>query len=170
MRLFLNLLKFILLLLIYILANYLGYCLLYQTCLFTIIFVTIHTSPRPPPFSNHWNHLGAGNKPHQVVAKFSKIYGPLMTLKLGSITTIIISSPDIAKEALQKKRLSLLQPNYHRYRPSSWPPQSFNGVVARIDSLEEPQESFCHENICSTTTRCHISPSTKKGERITWPC
>ena len=40
MRLFLILLKFILLLLLYILANYLGYCLLYQTCLFTIIFPT----------------------------------------------------------------------------------------------------------------------------------
>ena len=50
MRLFLILLKFILLLLIYILANYLGYCLLYQTCLFTIIFPTCHTSNQSHSF------------------------------------------------------------------------------------------------------------------------
>ncbi|KAB1218859.1 Cytochrome P450 76C1 [Morella rubra] len=31
----------------------------------------------------------------------SKIYGPVMTLKLGSRTAVVISSPDIAKEALQ---------------------------------------------------------------------
>ncbi|KAG6669665.1 hypothetical protein CIPAW_01G259900 [Carya illinoinensis] len=42
------------------------------------------------------------NKPHQTLAKLSKQHGPLMTLKLGSTTTIVISSPDTAKEALQK--------------------------------------------------------------------
>ncbi|XP_065632847.1 cytochrome P450 76T24 isoform X2 [Quercus suber] len=59
--------------------------------------------PGPHPFPIIGNILELGNKPHQAVAKLSKTYGPLMTLKLGSITTIVISSPDIAKEALQKK-------------------------------------------------------------------
>ncbi|KAM3746354.1 hypothetical protein ACB098_06G196700 [Castanea mollissima] len=58
--------------------------------------------PGPRPFPIIGNILELGNKPHQDVAKLSKTYGPLMTLKLGSITTIVISSPDIAKEALQK--------------------------------------------------------------------
>ncbi|KAK7847799.1 geraniol 8-hydroxylase [Quercus suber] len=58
--------------------------------------------PGPHPFPIIGNILELGNKPHQDVAKLSKTYGPLMTLKLGSITTIVISSPDIAKEALQK--------------------------------------------------------------------
>uniref|UniRef100_A0A7N2R9P1 Cytochrome P450 76AD1-like protein n=1 Tax=Quercus lobata TaxID=97700 RepID=A0A7N2R9P1_QUELO len=57
--------------------------------------------PGPRPFPIIGNILELGNKPHQEVAKLSKTYGPLMTLKLGSITTIV-SSPDIAKEALQK--------------------------------------------------------------------
>ena len=59
--------------------------------------------PGPHPLPIIGNILQLGNKPHQDVAKLSKTYGPLMTLKLGSITTIVISSPDIAKEALQKK-------------------------------------------------------------------
>ncbi|KAF3963182.1 hypothetical protein CMV_012403 [Castanea mollissima] len=63
--------------------------------------------PGPHPFPIIGNILELGNKPHQAVAKLSKTYGPLMTLKLGSITTIVISSPDIAKEALQKKDQAL---------------------------------------------------------------
>nr|XP_034905760.1 geraniol 8-hydroxylase-like [Populus alba] len=48
------------------------------------------------------NILALGDKPHRTFAKLSQTYGPLMTLKLGRITTIVISSPNIAKEALQK--------------------------------------------------------------------
>ena len=59
--------------------------------------------PGPYPFPIIGNILELGNKPHQAIAKLSKTYGPLMTLRLGSITTIVISSPKIAKEALQKK-------------------------------------------------------------------
>jgi hypothetical protein len=52
--------------------------------------------PGPYRFPIIGNILELGNKPHQTVAKLSKNYGPLMTLKLGSITTIVIFSPDIA--------------------------------------------------------------------------
>ncbi|KAJ6710031.1 CYTOCHROME P450 SUPERFAMILY PROTEIN [Salix koriyanagi] len=48
------------------------------------------------------NILALGDKPHRTLAHLSRTYGPLMTLKLGTITTIVVSSPDIAKEALQK--------------------------------------------------------------------
>ncbi|XP_011013816.1 PREDICTED: geraniol 8-hydroxylase-like [Populus euphratica] len=48
------------------------------------------------------NILALGDKPHRTLAKLSQTYGPLMTLKLGRITTIVISSPNIANEALQK--------------------------------------------------------------------
>lgn len=59
----------------------------------------------PSPYPIVGNILELGTKPHQSLANLSKIYGPLMTLKLGSITTIVISSPDVAKEALQKNDL-----------------------------------------------------------------
>ncbi|KAF3961085.1 hypothetical protein CMV_014258 [Castanea mollissima] len=58
--------------------------------------------PGPHPFPIIGNILELGKLPHQAFAKLSKTYGPLMTLKLGSITTIVISSPNMAKEVLQK--------------------------------------------------------------------
>ena len=58
--------------------------------------------PGPKPFPIIGNFLELSNLPHRDLAKLSKTYGPLMTPKLGSITTIVISSPNLAKEALQK--------------------------------------------------------------------
>ncbi|TXG46383.1 hypothetical protein EZV62_028111 [Acer yangbiense] len=58
--------------------------------------------PGPRPFPVIGNILELGNKPHQALADLSKTYGPIMSLKLGSITTIVISSPHVAKEALHK--------------------------------------------------------------------
>ena len=58
--------------------------------------------PGPKPFPIIGNFLELSNLPHRDLAKLSKTYGPLMALKLGSITTIVISSPNLAKEALQK--------------------------------------------------------------------
>lgn len=46
-------------------------------------------------------------KPQHLLTKFSKIYGPIMYLKLGQITTIIISSPELAQEVLQTHDLFL---------------------------------------------------------------
>ncbi|XP_030970850.1 cytochrome P450 76T24-like, partial [Quercus lobata] len=64
--------------------------------------------PGPHPFPIIGNILELGKLPHQALAKLSKTYGPLMTLKLGSITTIVISSPNLAKEALQKNDQAFL--------------------------------------------------------------
>jgi hypothetical protein len=64
-------------------------------------------SPRHPPGHKPFPIIGnilevVGNQPLQATSKLSKIYGPLMTLKLGSMTTTVIFSPDLAKEMLQK--------------------------------------------------------------------
>lgn len=58
--------------------------------------------PGPYPFPIISNILQLGKNPHQSLTKLSKIYGPLMYLKLGSRNTIVVSSPDIAKQVLQK--------------------------------------------------------------------
>ncbi|GAU18915.1 hypothetical protein TSUD_229050 [Trifolium subterraneum] len=47
------------------------------------------------------------NKPHKSLAKLAKIYGPILSLKLGQVTTIVISSADMAKEVLQTHDSSL---------------------------------------------------------------
>ncbi|KAF5788887.1 putative geraniol 8-hydroxylase [Helianthus annuus] len=58
--------------------------------------------PGPYPFPIIGNLLLLTNKPHRSLAALSERYGPLMSLKLGSRTTIVVSSPDIAQEFFQK--------------------------------------------------------------------
>ncbi|RDX66174.1 Geraniol 8-hydroxylase, partial [Mucuna pruriens] len=83
--------------------------------LITLVWVSIHVliscfkplksskyPPGPRPFPIIGNILELGNQPHQALTKLSQIYGPIMSLKLGNTTTIVISSPQIAKEVLQK--------------------------------------------------------------------
>ncbi|XP_054780070.1 cytochrome P450 76T24-like [Prosopis cineraria] len=79
------------------------------SCLWILIFFHQKQNPKssklppgPPPFPIIGNILEIGKNPHQSLSKLSKTYGSLMTVKLGSITTIVISSPTMAKEALHK--------------------------------------------------------------------
>ncbi|KAL3366138.1 hypothetical protein AABB24_011008, partial [Solanum stoloniferum] len=46
--------------------------------------------------------LKLGTKPNQSLAELAKKHGPLMTLQLGSLTTIVVSSAEVAKEILHK--------------------------------------------------------------------
>ncbi|KAL1331434.1 geraniol 8-hydroxylase isoform X1 [Arachis ipaensis] len=84
--------------------------------LLSFVLVTIHVlisnlaqkkslklPPGPNPFPIIGNILDFGNQPHQALAKLSQTYGPIMTMKLGNITTIVISSPQLAKEVLHKR-------------------------------------------------------------------
>ncbi|CAK7338762.1 unnamed protein product [Dovyalis caffra] len=88
--------------------------------------------PGPRQLPMIGNILALGTKPHQNLASLSKTYGPLMTLKLGRITTIVISSPGIAKEALQKhdqalssrKILDAVRANNHHKNSMAWLPAS----------------------------------------------
>ncbi len=59
----------------------------------------------PSPFPS-WpivDHLPllVGKIPHQVFYNLSKTYGDITELKLGSICTIVISSPKMAQEVLK---------------------------------------------------------------------
>ncbi|KAH6836759.1 hypothetical protein C2S53_007825 [Perilla frutescens var. hirtella] len=59
-------------------------------------------SPGPYPLPLVGNMLQLGAKPHQTFAQLAKKHGPLMSIHLGSLYTVIISSPAVAKEILQK--------------------------------------------------------------------
>nr|GFA64855.1 geraniol 8-hydroxylase-like [Tanacetum cinerariifolium] len=48
------------------------------------------------------NLLDIGRKPHESLAKLSRKHGPLMTIRLGSITCVVASTPDAAREILQR--------------------------------------------------------------------
>ncbi|XP_030945627.1 geraniol 8-hydroxylase-like [Quercus lobata] len=57
--------------------------------------------PGPKPFPLIGNLLELGDKPHKSLAKLSEVHGPIMSLKLGQVTTVVISSAAMAKEVLQ---------------------------------------------------------------------
>ncbi|PQQ16312.1 geraniol 8-hydroxylase-like [Prunus yedoensis var. nudiflora] len=57
--------------------------------------------PGPNPFPFIGNLLELGNKPHLSLTKLSQSYGPIMTLQLGQITTVVVSSSAMAKQVLR---------------------------------------------------------------------
>ncbi|CAI0409771.1 unnamed protein product [Linum tenue] len=56
--------------------------------------------PARLPIIGNIHNLGLN--PHKSLADLAKVHGPLMSLKLGQVTTIVASSPAVAKEILQK--------------------------------------------------------------------
>ncbi|KAK3431728.1 hypothetical protein EUGRSUZ_E03685 [Eucalyptus grandis] len=55
--------------------------------------------PRPLPIIG--NLLELGDLPHRSLAKLARTYGPIIKLELGFVTTVVVSSPMLAKEILQ---------------------------------------------------------------------
>ncbi|KAH9697088.1 cytochrome P450 family 76 subfamily C polypeptide 7 [Citrus sinensis] len=62
--------------------------------------------PGPRPYPVIGNLLELGAKPHKSLAKLAKIHGPIMSLRLGQVTTVVVSSPSMAKAILQNHDLS----------------------------------------------------------------
>ncbi|KAJ9564061.1 hypothetical protein OSB04_000027 [Centaurea solstitialis] len=84
--------------------------------------------PTPLPFIGSLHLLG--DQPHQSLANLAKTHGPIMFLKLGHITTLVISSADAAKQVLQKQDLvfstrhipDALNAHNHAQSPVVWLP------------------------------------------------
>ncbi|KAM5572682.1 geraniol 8-hydroxylase-like [Rosa sericea] len=57
--------------------------------------------PGPKPLPILGNLLLLGDKPHKSLAKLAQIHGPLMSLKLGQVTSIVVSSSAMAKQVMQ---------------------------------------------------------------------
>uniref|UniRef100_N1QRG2 Cytochrome P450 76C2 n=1 Tax=Aegilops tauschii TaxID=37682 RepID=N1QRG2_AEGTA len=56
--------------------------------------------PRPLPLIGSLHLLG--DKPHRSLAHLAKIHGPLMSVRLGAVTTVVVSSPAMARKFLQR--------------------------------------------------------------------
>uniref|UniRef100_J3N174 Cytochrome P450 n=1 Tax=Oryza brachyantha TaxID=4533 RepID=J3N174_ORYBR len=56
--------------------------------------------PRPLPLIGSLHLLG--DQPHRALAGLAKTYGPLMSLRLGAVTTVVVSSPEAAREFMQR--------------------------------------------------------------------
>ncbi|XP_010537441.1 PREDICTED: cytochrome P450 CYP736A12-like [Tarenaya hassleriana] len=58
-------------------------------------FGKLPPGPRGIPIIGHLHMLG--KLPHQTLARLSKKYGPIMSIRLGSVQTIVVSSPRAAE-------------------------------------------------------------------------
>ncbi|KAG2681344.1 hypothetical protein I3760_11G140400 [Carya illinoinensis] len=64
--------------------------------------------PGPTGFPIIGNLLAIGDTPHESLAKLAKKHGPLMTVRLGFVTTVVASSAEMAREILQKNDQAFL--------------------------------------------------------------
>lgn len=84
-------------------------CLIFALTVFQAISFKSRKSkknlpPGPTPLPIIGNlHQIIGSQPHKLFTTLAKTYGPIMSLQMGRVTTIVISSPSIAKEVLQKQ-------------------------------------------------------------------
>ncbi|XP_060193692.1 geraniol 8-hydroxylase-like [Lycium barbarum] len=78
---------------------------------FTLLLALLPTNrsrklpPGPFPLPIIGNLHLLGNQPHESFARLANFHGPIMRLKLGQITTVVISSSDIARQVFQKQDL-----------------------------------------------------------------
>ncbi|MCE0481879.1 hypothetical protein HAX54_040057 [Datura stramonium] len=61
--------------------------------------------PNPLPLIGNLHNI-LGGQPHQSLAKLAEKYGPIISLRLGQITTVVISSSAVAKQVIQKQDLA----------------------------------------------------------------
>jgi cytochrome P450 len=97
---------------------------LFILIMFSIFLVaTLHTRfyrkfcrlpPGPWPWPIMGNLLMLGKHPHLTLTRWAESYGPLMHLQLGSVNTVVASSPAMAEEFLKT------QDHVFQYRPSSF--------------------------------------------------
>ncbi|WOG96781.1 hypothetical protein DCAR_0416117 [Daucus carota subsp. sativus] len=59
--------------------------------------------PGPYPLPIIGNIHKLGKRPHISLASLAQVYGPIMRLKLGCMTTIVISSSSTARQVLRKQ-------------------------------------------------------------------
>ncbi|OEL37471.1 Geraniol 8-hydroxylase [Dichanthelium oligosanthes] len=71
--------------------------------------------PRPLPFIGNLLDV-ASELPHRSLARLAGRHGPLMTVRLGTLVTIVASSPSTAREVLQTHNSSLTG----RSPPDAW--------------------------------------------------
>ncbi|XP_028787488.1 geraniol 8-hydroxylase-like [Neltuma alba] len=134
--------------------------------------------PRPLPIIG--NILELGTLPHQSLANLSRTYGPVMSVKLGRTTTIVISSPKVAKEVLQEKDHAFcfrtipdtIRALDHDKISVAWmPPMSQWRVLKRICATEV----FSSQRLNSTQSLRqrqlkelvhHVSEFCRKGEAL----
>jgi len=76
-----------------------------------------HDSTRTPPpgpwklplIGNIHQLASSATMPHYLCAHWAKKYGPIMQIQIGEVPTVIISSPDAAKEVLKTQEINFAE-------------------------------------------------------------
>ncbi|GMQ05159.1 hypothetical protein CsSME_00050293 [Camellia sinensis var. sinensis] len=82
--------------------------------------------PGPTPLPLIGNFLKLSDKPHKSLAELAKIYGPIMTIKLGQVNIVVISSPTMAKDLCFSNRSipDNVRAQNHNQFSAAWMPMS----------------------------------------------
>ncbi|KAI3414681.1 uncharacterized protein J3R85_015977 [Psidium guajava] len=73
---------------------------------------TLPLPPGPRPWPILGNMMQLGEMPPVTLSEFTKVYGPLISLKLRTQLVVVGSSPAVAKEILKEKYHLLYAPPY----------------------------------------------------------
>ncbi|XP_058086614.1 cytochrome P450 76T24-like [Magnolia sinica] len=89
----------------YTLASCISLILILWPCIHLLLLArrrscSIQLPPGPVHLPIVGNLFKLGNKPNESLSELAKTYGPLMTLRLGRVTTVVVSSTNMAKEIL----------------------------------------------------------------------
>ncbi|XLS94895.1 hypothetical protein HN51_070903, partial [Arachis hypogaea] len=81
--------------------------ILSTTILFRKLSQQKQKEPPPPPGPPAWPvvghlHMLSGELPHRIIETLSKKHGPIMSLRLGQVPTVVISSPELFELFLKK--------------------------------------------------------------------
>ncbi|CAH8279981.1 unnamed protein product [Arabidopsis lyrata] len=141
--------------------------LLFLPLLFLIVILLVavkHTKrqlrrqpPSPPGLPIIGNLHQLGELPHQSLWKLSKKYGPVMLLKLGRVPTVIVSSPETAKQVLKDYDLHCCsRPSLEGTRKLSY--NYLDIAFSRFDDYWKELRRLCVKELFSTKRVKSIQP------------
>ncbi|CAL4925907.1 unnamed protein product [Urochloa decumbens] len=132
--------------------------------------------PRPLPVIGSLHLLG--NQPHRSLARLAKTHGPLISLRLGAVTTVVASSPAAAREFLQRHDAAFSNrsvpdaPGAHAKNSSVWLPnaprwRALRKIMGaelfaphRLDALQHLRREKAQELVS------HVGTLARRGEAV----
>nr|QWK52268.1 cytochrome P450 71B10-1 [Isatis tinctoria] len=116
--------------------------------------------PSPPGLPIIGNLHQLGKLPHQSLWRLSKKYGPVMLLRLGRVPTVVVSSPETAKQVLKDHDLHCCsRPSVEGTRKLSY---NYRDIAfSRFDDYWKALRKLCVQELFGTKRVNSIQPIKK---------